>query len=430
MYRGLGVVVILCASGLSAADYVGHWEGTAAHGGQTTRVVLDLAPDRGTVGLPELEILGIPVEFAADGSAPSFTLQMGGATHAFALEATGERLAGTWRIDEPAKSLTLDLARAPDTRPYTEEDITFHSDVKLAGTVYVPKSAGPHPGIALIHGSGDNLRWVRTYYADFFARQGFAVVFFDKRGNGESEGNWREVGFEPLARDGIAALDYLASRDDVRADALGFWGISQAGWIMNLAATLSDRVAFLIVTSGAAVDVEEELYFDYMVQLRDAGYGEDVQRQMMAILKQDTHVTRTAEGYDELRALVEPVRREPWFRESGYLATPPNFVMRRFMREIIDFDPRPYIEQLDIPVLWLYGEADKSVEPSRSIAILEEVMAGGEYDFTIMTFPDADHGIRVAPAADAIVPVRIAAPGYWDVIAGWLEEKGLSEGVE
>lgn len=416
----------LLVSALTAADLTGHWEGTATRDNRTTPVLLDVEGTNATLGLPGLEVLGIPVELDDADASVQFAFTLGGADHAFALNPVGERLAGKWQVDDPATELDLNLSRVPDTRPYTEEEIAFHSDVKLAGTLFVPKSPGPHAGIALIHGSGDNVRWTREYYADFFARQGLAVVFFDKRGNGDSGGDWREVGFEPLARDGIAALDFLAARPDIRKDALGLWGISQAGWIMTLAATLSDRVDFLIVTSGATVNVEEEGYYDYLVQLEDAGYGDDVQRKMLEILTLDNEVTRTGEGYEELRALVEPVRREMWMRQSGYIATPPDFAGRDFMRRIIDFDPRPYLEQLDIPVLWLYGEADKSVEAERSIGILNEIMRQGEYDFTIRSFAGADHGIRVAQAPDAIVQKRLAAPGYWATIADWLDEHGLA----
>jgi hypothetical protein len=428
MFRTIGsaAMLLIPLSGLAYANAIGHWEGSATRDGRSTPVILDLHNGSGTVGLPGLEVLGIPVEFEADQSPLSCEFQSGGSTHRFELTPTGEQLNGTWSVEGSQTRLELQLERAVDSRPYTSEAITFHSDIKLAGTVFVPKSPGPHAGIALIHGSGDNERWWREYYADFFARQGLAVVFFDKRGNAGSEGNWRDVGFEPLARDGLAALDYLASRPDIRQDALGFWGISQAGWIMPLAATLSDRVSFIVVTSGSTTPVEDEGYYDYMVQLKDLGYGEEVRQKMLDILKFDNHVTRTGEGYEELKAMVEPVRQEPWFRQSGFLATPPNFVLRRFYRLILDFDPQSIIRQLDIPVLWLYGDEDKSVDTPVCIGILEDIAKEGDYEFTIRSFQEADHGITVPVEPGAIVPKRLAAPGYWDTIAAWLDQQGLS----
>ena len=52
----------------------------------------------------------------------------------------------------------------------------------------------------------------------------------------------------------------LRAREDVDPERVGLWGISQAGWIMTVAAARSDALAFVIVTSGATISVEEEGY--------------------------------------------------------------------------------------------------------------------------------------------------------------------------
>ena len=40
------------------------------------------------------------------------------------------------------------------------------------------------------------------------------------------------------------------------------------------------------------------------------------------------------------------------------------------------FDPRPVLEELDIPVLWLYGGRDQSNPTANDISIIEEIVAG------------------------------------------------------
>ncbi len=293
------------------------------------------------------------------------------------------------------------------------------ASINLAGTVFSPKTPGPHPGIVLIHGSGDPPRWWLEHYADFFARQGLVTLFFDKRGTGESEGDWHSVGFEPLARDGLAGgIHFLQSRDDVDPERVGFWGISQAGWIMPLAASLSDDVAFILVTSGATVPVSDEIKYDYLVKLRDAGYSNDAVAAAERILDLDHRVTMTGEGYDELRGLVKEARKEPWWKLMDFYLIPVG--ARDFQRLIGGFDPRPVLEDVDIPILWMYGLADKSVEPSRSIGILEEIVAEYAKPWTIETFPKADHGIDVPPPPGAAFPFERPAPGYFDAMAAWL----------
>jgi pimeloyl-ACP methyl ester carboxylesterase len=66
-------------------------------------------------------------------------------------------------------------------------------------------------------------------------------------------------------------------------------------------------------------------------------------------------------------------------------------------------DPRPYLEQLRIPALWLYGTADREVPVDQSVALLDRLKAQGN-DFTVVTFPGAGHGLLDSPPADPKAP--------------------------
>ena len=62
-------------------------------------------------------------------------------------------------------------------------------------------------------------------------------------------------------------------------------------------------------------------------------------------------------------------------------------------------DPKPYLEQLRIPALWLYGTADREVSVDQSVALLTALKAQGK-DFTVVTFPGAGHGLLDSPPSD------------------------------
>lgn len=66
-------------------------------------------------------------------------------------------------------------------------------------------------------------------------------------------------------------------------------------------------------------------------------------------------------------------------------------------------DPKPYLEQLRIPALWLYGTADREVPVDQSVALLNTLKAQGK-DFTVVTFPDAGHGLLDSPPTDPQAP--------------------------
>jgi pimeloyl-ACP methyl ester carboxylesterase len=60
------------------------------------------------------------------------------------------------------------------------------------------------------------------------------------------------------------------------------------------------------------------------------------------------------------------------------------------------FDPLPYIERIDVPVLWLFGAGDHSIPTKRSVAILESLVRERGKRFTWFVYPGVDHALRGA----------------------------------
>ena len=69
----------------------------------------------------------------------------------------------------------------------------------------------------------------------------------------------------------LAIVDYLAREPGVDADRIGLIGVSQAGWIMPLAAARSEAVAFFISISGAASAVGVSDHYDDIAEDLDSG---------------------------------------------------------------------------------------------------------------------------------------------------------------
>ena len=68
---------------------------------------------------------------------------------------------------------------------FTQQTIRWRTgDVSLDGTLYLPKTAGPHPAAVFIHGSGSLTRSDRMYreHAERFARMGVATGRTSRRG--------------------------------------------------------------------------------------------------------------------------------------------------------------------------------------------------------------------------------------------------------
>lgn len=112
------------------------------------------------------------------------------------------------------------------------EDVAFYSEgARLSGTWRTPDSYdGRLP--AVIQGPGwlglkDAKLYVR--YHEALTAAGYGVLVFDYRGFGGSEGDRGRLSFAGQLTDLVNGVSYLASRDDVDADAIGAFGSGGTG---------------------------------------------------------------------------------------------------------------------------------------------------------------------------------------------------------
>ena len=73
-----------------------------------------------------------------------------------------------------------------------EEQVGFRNgNVSLKGSLFLPAGNGAHPALVLFHGSGAEAR--NRFMGRWFAEQGISALTYDKRGVGESGGDFRTV---------------------------------------------------------------------------------------------------------------------------------------------------------------------------------------------------------------------------------------------
>jgi fermentation-respiration switch protein FrsA (DUF1100 family) len=292
--------------------------------------------------------------------------------------------------------------RAPRVDLYDEQRVFFENgNVRLAGSLVIPPGAGPHPALVFVHGSGPQTRESYRLAADRFARGGVACLFYDKRGTGESGGDWRAVGFEVLADDALAGVKLLNGEPRIAADKIGLWGISQAGWIIPLAAAKSDDVAFIVPISGAAVTpVEQEAWR---------------RRQNLVYLGVDE---RFIDAGRKAHVMVADWQRR---RQLGQMP-----LVNPFTSDELNMyhDAATVLAQVRQPVLAIYGELDTLTPPREGAAMWASILrARGNDDFSVRLFPKGTHGLTVGGRTG--VPFEVLAerrfvPGFWDTMLAWI----------
>jgi pimeloyl-ACP methyl ester carboxylesterase len=239
--------------------------------------------------------------------------------------------------------------------------------VQLSYRLDVPVASGPVPAVVFGHGSGlatkDSCRVFGL--ADGFLARGYATLCFDKRGVGQSTGQYvpatpqnSAAVFEDLSSDIAAGVAFLRNRTDIDPARIGLAGASQAGWILPLAAAKS-QAAFMLIVVGPTVSYGLEIFYSNIVEVNPS----------------------------------VPV-------EDGYKALPS-------FNGIHGFDPKPVLESISVPGLWLLGGEDRSIPTPATVAILDQLIALGK-PYTYVVFPGAGHNL----------------PPDWPSIEQWLAKIG------
>jgi len=251
---------------------------------------------------------------------------------------------------------------------------------RLAGTIYLPDAARPPLAAAvLVHGSGRTTREDMRFMRDQLLAMGIAVLAYDKRGAGESTGEYDNVGVRTspermplLGRDALAALRVLELRPGFDRDRLGFVGLSQAGWIIPsaMARAREGEVRWAVIKSGPAGSVGQE----------------------------DAYSEATGDGF---RPHEDLTTAQIDARVDAYDGPP-------------GFDNLPALRTLHTPILWLLGAADESIPVRHTLANLQALVRAGA-PITIRTYPAANHAL-FAPSG----PVP-----FWADVRQWLRAQGI-----
>ena len=337
----------------------------------------------------------------------------------FDRDAAGQIALLRWRRGDAVR-----VARRVDSE--TREDVRFASgELQLAGTLIAPKTRGRHPAVILVHGSGPQNRESILPYARFLVRRGIAVLGYDKRGVGASTGDWNQASFDDLATDVVAAFSYLKTRSDIDPSQVGMLGISQAGWVMPLAAVRAPDLAFLISVSGAAVPAAETTLDHAANEMTANGMKPEMIQQILGLMKAQYQFARTGQGWDDYLAAREGVAARLGKPPASFPAAPDHPTWQD-MRRLYFYDPAPTLRQMKTPTLALFGALDNNIVAAKNRAAWQAALeAGGHRDFTLEVLPQANHIQLEAKSGHnaEMTSLQRFVPAYSSTVREWLAKR-------
>ena len=405
----------------------GNWQGALNVNGMKLRLGLQIfkgaqgytskldSIDQGRMGIP------VAVTTFSKGSlhfeVPDRHIEFTGA-----LSADGGEIAGTFtqvaqfpltfkRVDQ------VETIRRPQTPrppfPYESVEVSYPSGgVKLAGTLTIPKGAGPFPAAILISGSGPQDRDETILghkpflvIADYLTRRGIAVLRVDDRGVGQSTGNSTRATMDDMAGDVLAGAGFLKKRPEIDARHIGVIGHSEGGIVAPLAASRSADVAFVVMLAGPGVKLDQLLYKQGELIRRSTGAseaaiaeGRTVQEMVIGALESEPDERAAAAkiraGWAKMKAAMPPAEREQieGAAADAVLETQIAQFNSPEIRSMLTYDPAATLRKLRVPVLALNGSRDLQVSAKQNLPpILDALSAGGNHDFMAAELPGLNH---------------------------------------
>ena len=314
-----------------------------------------------------------------------------------------------------------------------QEERTFRNgDVPLGGTLYLPMSTRVVSAIVVFHSASAPTRDLALYrhLKQIGPALGIAVFVFDRRGSGKSGGQPANGDYEALADDGIAALHMLAGDPRIDSKRIGFWGLSQGGWISLLAASRCPETAFAVAISAPMTTPDVQMIFAVANILRIHGYSQADIDLAVAAREAVDEFERGKLDRATAQQRLDAAATKPWF-DLIYMdrtfRDPDNSAWAR----AIQHDPVAMLSRVKAPTFIIYGAADPwvparlSVERLRASAaqhpnVTSVVIAGADHDMSLSTSPEA----QVDPAR--LSDQEPDAPEYFARLASWLTAQGVA----
>lgn len=291
------------------------------------------------------------------------------------------------------------VAQADDDRRtsgFEEQAVEFYNgDVKLAGSLLLPRSEDPVPAVVFVHGAGPQTREAYREVGQFFASQGIATLIYDKRGVGQSGGAYES--YEPytnLVNDALAAVEMLKQRSAIASEQIGMWGLSQGAYISAEAAARSEDVRFVIGVGASAADGTMFYYRENL--FRKYGLSDKLlDMANKAQLCQDTLPHVSTDGC--------------WLCALLPRAYPP---------------PHEYVHpawsRVRQPVLVMWGQLDQHQPVGESVLGLKHSLAQANNDrWTLMILPRAKHSLGISDTGAIQEKWRGYPPGALQTMTDW-----------
>ena len=305
-------------------------------------------------------------------------------------------------------------------------EVTFESsDVRLAGTLALGREPRRAACVIMIAGSGQidrndsHKRFplnVFGVFAEYLKKRGFDTLRYDKRGVGDSGGDYWTAGLVDNTSDVAAALEFVREDADVGRDKVFLLGHSEGAYLATRIAAETPWLGGVILLAGGARSCEEELRWQ----------AEQVGKSMKGLQAFIIRLFRI----DVVKTQAKQLARVKKSTKDSFRVQLVARINAKWLREFLAYDPSVDLPKITVPVLAITGAKDIQVDPGNLERMAGLVTAPFEYH----VLPDVTHLLRSDPGSPGLADYkrqlkRPLEPRLIELVTEWLERQTATSSV-
>nr|WP_246131402.1 alpha/beta hydrolase [Aquimarina intermedia] len=239
---------------------------------------------------------------------------------------------------------------------------------------------------------------------DYLVKNKIAVLRFDDRGVGQSQGDFSKATTLDFADDVASAVDYLSSRKDFNFKEIGLIGHSEGGIIAAMVANKRDAVDFIILLASPGLKGKELLLSQSEALLKKSGmsnveiakierinresysYVERIKKRNKLRKKLKSHLENALKKYNFL------YQKPTQISDQQFIDNLVNQMSSPWFTFFVKYNPEKHLKKVKCPVLAINGEHDLQVLPYDNLIAIDKALSRGKNkNYNIKTIPDLNH---------------------------------------
>jgi dipeptidyl aminopeptidase/acylaminoacyl peptidase len=250
-----------------------------------------------------------------------------------------------------------------------EIPLTFECEnQQIVGILHLPNEKRKIPLVVLVHGRSANK--LGTWSAFFvkaareFSKNGFAVLRFDFRGSGDSEGRFENQTITSMLKDLDAVITQVSKKyPEIDNSKVCLIGHSQGAYVSFLQATKDKRIKCLVSWMGRLSDLKEfwsKVWFD-------------------------------------------EINRKGYIYEWDYKIT------KKYVRDSLKYNLSKDSIRIKVPTLFIYGELDDLVPPSEGTNFYRKIKSPKK----IVIIKELNHTFSGEKAKKSVIRITLQWLRKW-----------------